>query len=116
MEAVLGALLLDQGFSKARKQTLALFQEMLSPLPSETTRDHKSVLQEKVQAEGKTAPVYRTVGGEGGNHTRTFRIEVVVEGEVLATGAGASKRKAEQEAAKAAYARLAGSDGAPGPG
>ena len=115
VEAVLGALLLDQGFPKARQRTLALFQEILGPLPSETTRDHKSVLQEKVQAEGKAAPVYRTVGGEGGNHTRAFTIEVVVEGEVLATGTGASKRKAEQEAAEAAYARLAGRDGAPGP-
>ena len=108
LEAVLGALLLDRGFARARKATLALFRDLLGPLPAEASRDYKSLLQEEVQALGKPSPSYQVVGQEGPDHTRRFTVEVVVEGASLAVGAGATKRRAEQEAAKAAYARLAG--------
>ena len=109
LEAVLGALLLDRGFTEARKATVALFQKLLDSLPPKAAKDYKSTLQEEVQARGAPAPAYDTVAEEDGPHDRRFTVQVRVQGEVLATGAGPSKRKAEQEAAKAAYETLVGS-------
>jgi ribonuclease-3 len=65
-------------------------------------RDPKSELQERVQAEGGPSPRYRIVGVEGPDHNRQFIAVVEVGAEVLGTGAGRSKKLAEQEAARAA--------------
>lgn len=105
-EAVLGAVLLDQGYAKAKRWTLKLFKDRLESLPLGLVDDFKSLLQEQVQAEGSPPPVYRTVREEGPDHDRDFTVEVVVDGAVAGEGSGPSKQKAEREAARAALANL----------
>lgn len=105
-EAVLGAILLDQGYVEAKRWTLKLFKDRLESLPPGQVDDFKSLLQERVQAEGSPPPVYRTVKEEGPDHDRDFTVEVIVDGAVAGEGSGPSKQKAEREAARAALANL----------
>ena len=105
-EAVLGAILLDQGYAKAKRWTLKQFKDRLESLPPDLIDDYKSLLQERVQAEGHPPPVYRTIKAEGPDHSRDFTVEVIVGGAVTGDGVGPSKQKAEREAARAAMANL----------
>ena len=106
LEAVVGAILLDQGYGAAKRHTLKLFTGLLHPSLEESIKDYKSLLQIEVQAKGRPAPSYRTVAQQGPAHRRLFTMDVTVEGQVLAGGVGATKRAAEQEAAREALSRL----------
>ena len=104
-EAVLAAVYLDGGFDAARDLVTRLIGDC-----SETgENDAKSALQEYLQARGKPMPAYETVGEEGPPHDRVFTSAVLAEGREIARGSGKSKKRAEQEAARAALARLKGS-------
>jgi ribonuclease-3 len=69
-------------------------------------QDHKSALQEYMQSQNGPLPQYRLAGTLGPDHRKLFQIEVSVRGEVVASGSGASKKEAEQEAARQALERL----------
>ncbi len=68
--------------------------------------DHKSALQEFLQARGRRPAEYRVVDESGPDHCKTFRVEVCVNGETLAWAEGTSKKKAEQLAAQRALEQL----------
>ena len=68
--------------------------------------DHKSALQEYLQSRDQSLPEYRIAGTIGPDHRKLFQVEVVVGGEALASATGASKKEAEQEAARLALQRL----------
>lgn len=103
-EAVIAAIYLDGGLEPAR----AFIERMLGPAvrealaPGHAGRDHKSRLQEQLQAEGRPAPVYRVAAEIGPEHRKQFHVEVLVGDAVLAEGVGRTKKEAEQEAARAA--------------
>jgi ribonuclease-3 len=59
-----------------------------------------------VQARDLPLPDYRLVGTQGPDHRKLFEIEVAVRGEPIASATGASKKEAEQEAARAALEKL----------
>lgn len=100
-EAVLGAVFLDGGYTKARRTiVLVLGEDMRQGLGA--VKDEKSRLQEKVQTVFQTLPEYRLVKEEGPAHERLFTVEVLFGGEVLGCGEGRSKREASQAAAKLA--------------
>ena len=61
--------------------------------------DHKTELQERLARTGRTV-VYTTLKAEGPPHDRTFTAAAVIDGEVLGTGEGRSKKDAEQAAAE----------------
>jgi len=63
-------------------------------------------LQEYLQARGRAAADYRVVGESGPDHNKTFVVQVAVDGQALASGEGASKKKAEQQAAATALQQL----------
>ena len=105
LEAVVGAVLEDQGQSAARRWTLRLFSPALDALGDASHKDYKSVLQEMAQAAGKGSPVYRTVSSEGPDHRKEFAVEVLVMDTVVGRGHGLSKRTAQLEAARQALAR-----------
>lgn len=105
LEALIGAVFLDQGYALGRAFVLRLVRSALEQLPPDgITRDHKSQLQMRVQSERHVAPVYRTASEVGPAHAREFLVEVLVEGELWGRGRGSSKRAAEQEAARQALA------------
>jgi ribonuclease-3 len=76
--------------------------------------DHKSALQEHLQATHAGVPVYRVESESGPDHRKRFQVEVrlrTADGQMgvsLASGMGSTKKKAEQEAARRALALLAG--------
>ena len=104
VEALVGAVYLDRGIDEARRISAVIVAEPLERFVTGPPlgRDPKSELQERVQAEGGPSPRYRIVGMEGPDHNRQFVAVVEVGAEVLGTGAGRSKKLAEQEAARAA--------------
>ncbi len=103
VEAVIGAVLIDQGFAVAKDFVLRLINKVPEKMVAEELiGDHKSRLQELVQAERRMLPAYRVVASEGPPHDKVFTVEVVVDNEVLGRGSGKGKRTAEQEAARSA--------------
>jgi ribonuclease-3 len=100
VEAIVAAVYLARGIEGARLIAADIAELALPELDPESTKDPKSTLQERVQARGEKAPTYRVVSSEGPSHDPTFRVEVLVEGEVRGVGEGPSKRAAEREAAR----------------
>lgn len=106
-EALVGALLLDQGFTIARDFVLRLFDSELARVMEATLKaDYKSQLQEMVQARHGVTPVYRTIREVGPDHAKQFTVEVIVGDMVIGRGHGKSKRMAQMEAARDALGRL----------
>ncbi|KKS90372.1 MAG: Ribonuclease 3 [Microgenomates group bacterium GW2011_GWA2_44_7] len=100
-EAVLGALLLDQGLEACERFVTETLLSRAEELLEESPVDAKSELQEKVQAGGLPSPLYETVAAQGPDHAKIFTVVVKVEGKVLGEGKGRSKQEAEQKAAAA---------------
>jgi ribonuclease III len=99
-EAVLAAVFLDSNFESARKIVRQHWQPLMSQRPTEPA-DAKSTLQEWAQAQGLAVPVYKEIKREGPDHQPIFTAEVRIDAKRGATGSGANKRAAEQEAATA---------------
>jgi ribonuclease-3 len=118
MEAVMGALYLDGGLEPVRafvhSQVMGDAAERLaSELRSGAALgNYKSALQERMQAAHAGAPVYRVKGESGPDHHKRFLVEVRTKGEAgergepLARGVGATKKLAEQDAARRALEAL----------
>jgi ribonuclease-3 len=108
-EALIAAIYIDGGLEPARQFILREMGDAIleAGRPDYFGRDHKSRLQEAVQALGRPLPHYRIAGEVGPEHRKLFHVEVLVDGERLAEGAGRTKKDAEQDAAKAALAALA---------
>ena len=107
MEALIGALYLDQGLAKARRFILRQLKPELGKIKAgKTTPNYKALVQELIQGQKKPTPVYRLVEAIGPDHSKQFTAEILVEGEALGRGAGKSKKAAESQAAKAAWKKL----------
>ncbi len=104
LEAMLGAIYLDGGYDAARNTVLHLFAERLENLPeSAALRDPKTELQEWLQARGIDRPEYRVEEVTGMAHEQKFHVVCNVSAfELSADGYGTSRRRAEQDAARAA--------------
>jgi ribonuclease-3 len=119
LEAVLAALYLDAGMEKAREFVLArvvdpelerLGEGGIAGFP---VTDHKSALQEFLQATGRPQPSYSVVQEQGPEHKKTFTIELRVHDGggngkplLVSRAEGSTKKKAEQRAAKEALDQL----------
>lgn len=110
LEAVLAALYLDAGFETVKSiilvKILAPELRRLEKHPDEAPAmaDFKSRLQELVHATGRPQPVYALKKEQGPPHRRIFTVEARIqtprgESEFSATGKGATKKRAEQNAA-----------------
>lgn len=99
VEAIIGALFLDQGLEASEKfiqDSILIDADKKASLP---LKDAKSLLQEKVQALGHSAPKYQVISEAGPDHNKEFTIEVIINGKNIAEGIGKSKSEAEQDAA-----------------
>ena len=99
-EAVIGAIFMESGYESVKHIVLRHFDEAIARIGAATTIDPKTELQERCQHIHRATPVYRTVRQEGPDHACRFVVEVLLADEVLGRGEGASKRSAEQEAAR----------------
>jgi ribonuclease III len=104
LEAALAALFLEHGFEPVEQPIVAAFSGRIEyALTSHV--DYKTELQEALARRGQSVS-YSVLDVEGPPHDRRFRCAAVIDGEQLGVGAGASKKAAEQEAAKQALAEL----------
>jgi ribonuclease-3 len=102
LEAVIGALFLDQGIDVAYD---FVKKHLLSEVPekiSKPLKDAKSRLQEYVQSQGHPAPIYKVIKTSGPDHSKKFIVEVLVGGKPKGQGKGKNKSSAAQAAAKGA--------------
>lgn len=108
-EAVVAAIYLDGGLAPAREMLRRfLFEDALQAGGERISEsDRKSALQEFLQGRGDAPAEYRLAGETGPDHQKTFQVEVWVNGAYMASGAGNSKKEAEQQAASSALERLA---------
>ncbi len=105
MEAVLGAVFLDGGYTAAEQ----ILKQRLSQQPlDDLDADYKSTLQELVQKKYKAPPEYELVSTVGPEHSKSFTVEVKIKKRVLARGRGKNKKQAEQDAAKTALEHFGG--------
>ncbi len=108
LEAVLGAIYLDQGFDIAARVISDLFDPRLEQLAGRgAALDFKTSLQELSASEYDVLPSYE-LDDDGPDHQKTFTATVRIDGKVLGSGTGRSKKRAEQAAAREAYLRLTG--------
>jgi ribonuclease-3 len=103
MEAVLGALYLDQG-TPAVSQFLTehLFPKTQNIISNHLDRDAKSLLQEDVQKLGLPTPIYEVMEESGPDHDKHFIVAVTIEGLKAGVGDGRNKQAAQQAAASKA--------------
>jgi ribonuclease-3 len=102
-ESVVAAIYLDQGLAAARDFILqAAAPELDAAVSADALKAPKSRLQEFAFSETGRAPSYRIVSSDGPDHDRHFVVEVAVDGDVLGSGEGRSRREAETHAAEAA--------------
>ena len=110
LEAVFGAVYIDAGSQQAFDVVRRLIAPRLAAAPSRLDRlDQKSTLQELLASLGRPSPSY-TVTAQGPDHDKEFTATVVIDGDVLGTGIGRSKKLAEQQAAGEAIDALHASD------
>jgi len=109
LEAVIGAVFLDQGLDVAGGFILKLLgSELDGVVEDKFAADYKSKLQQVIQSEHKITPVYRTIEEVGPDHAKVFTVEVLAGDSVLGRGCGRSKRAAETDAARHALQGLTG--------
>ena len=110
LEALVAAVYIDQGNEFTRQFILKLIDAELAQaeLQGGPPENPKSLLQEMVQGQGLTPPTYKLVSSEGPDHGPVFTVDVLVDGQVVGTGAGGKKSEAEGAAARAALATLSG--------
>ena len=108
LEAVFGAVYRDGGLEAGRRVILGLYASALAALdPRSIPKDPKTQLQEHLQKHSLPLPSYNILEVAGDPHNQKFVIECRVEGlPAPVHGEGASRRRAEQQAAAAAYEQL----------
>jgi len=103
LEAVIGALYLDQGYQACVTFLHEhLFTRLDTILEHRLYKDPKSELQERVQAQGFETPSYEVISESGPDHNKEFTVAVHVGSELVGQGTGKSKQQAQQAAAQEA--------------
>lgn len=103
LEALVAAIYLSVGLEGTRDFVLSRFAGALQRACDENyVSDYKTEFQEKMQAAGAESIEYSVTKDIGPDHNKTFWVALTVDGKVLATGSGKSKKQAEQQAARTA--------------
>lgn len=103
MEALIGAIYLDQGYESAESFISKNVSPVLEKVIAESLWiDSKSRFQEIAQDETGITPTYKTEKESGPDHDKHFTVGVYLKNELVATGEGKSKQDAEQSAARKA--------------
>jgi ribonuclease-3 len=102
LEALIGAVYLDQGYLVAKNFVEKNLIESKLPeiIEKELFKDPKTKFQEEAQERVKITPVYKVLKEWGPDHAKHFLVGVFLGNELVAKGEGSSKQEAEEEAAK----------------
>lgn len=108
LEAVAGAILLDSGLEQCRRCVHNWYGQRLQQLATTAVaKDAKTLLQEFLQGRSFPLPEYDLIGVQGTDHAQRFHVACrLQEPHMVVEADGSSRRKAEQNAASAALARL----------
>jgi len=108
LEAIVGAILLDGGFARARAAIADLYEPILAAgEPTGSVKDPKTLLQEHLQARRLPLPLYAVVATSGAAHDQRFEVDCAIPKLAMRVrGQGASRRAAEQAAAAVALAQI----------
>ncbi len=103
LEAIIGAVYLDAGYSAAQALVERLFSSVeINPQMEAIGKDPKTELQEWLQGRKMKLPLYKVVGTIGAAHKQSFDVECeIAELRLAERGIGGSRRAAEQAAAAA---------------
>jgi len=104
-ESVFAASFLDGGMAAARS-FIEKFILVEVPVRKMHNADYKTALQELIQQKKNQTLSYALVGESGPDHDKRFEVEVSLNGRVIGTGTGSSKKRAEQMAAQSALENL----------
>lgn len=103
MEAIIGAIYLDQGYDAAKYFISKNLFHLIDKIVEEKSWiDAKSRFQEKAQEKESFTPLYKSLKEEGPDHDKHFTVGVYLDKELIAEGTGKSKQEAEQDAARKA--------------
>ncbi len=108
IEAIIGAIFQDSGYSDCQRVVLFWFSSRLDKLAADdNVKDNKSKLQELLQSKKIPLPQYEIVAIDGKSHDQSFTIACRIDSENGSyTGTAPSRRQAEQIAAGKAFAHL----------
>ncbi|MGL5295735.1 MAG: ribonuclease III [Culicoidibacterales bacterium] len=106
-ESLLGAIYLDLGMEKVQSILEAIVFPEVSTVREREYQDFKSQLQELVQTDASRNVKYEIASESGPAHAKVFVANVIVDEIIFGTGSGRTKKDAEQQAARAALAKLA---------
>tara|TARA_R110001592_G_scaffold200972_1_gene450011 strand:- start:1377 stop:2099 length:723 start_codon:yes stop_codon:yes gene_type:complete len=103
MEALIGAVYLDNGYDDAYKFVVRVYtNEVATAGTAKWYGDYKSRLQNYCQGNRIALPRFEVIRAEGPDHKKEFEVAVLVRGEAIGHGVGTTKKEAEQLAARAA--------------
>ncbi len=105
LEALIGAVYLSEGFDAACEFIEKIYAKRLNNIPTvEQLKDAKTRIQELLQSNSKALPTYTVIKKHGKSGNETFSVQCEIENcDETFIGTGASRRKAEQEAAELAF-------------
>jgi ribonuclease-3 len=106
-EALIAAIFLDGGLGKAKDFVLHMLDNTIKQaIQNKIISDFKSFIQEYIQKTSQGKISYKLLSEEGPDHNKTFEIAILLDDELLGQGHGASKKEAQQAAAKNAVDKL----------
>ena len=104
LEAVIGAIYLDGGFTNAKECVLRFIMTDIEN--KQLFYDSKTILQEVIQSQDSKSVEYTLISEEGPDHLKKFVVAVKIDGKTIGMGEGVSKKSAEQAAAYEALKKL----------
>lgn len=105
-EAIIGAIYLDGGLESAKVFLFNNFSEEINAILQKPLRNWKALLQDYCQKKYQTTPSYLVLEESGPDHSKTFRISVLLNSKEVGFGEGASKKEAQQKAAEDALSKM----------
>lgn len=105
-EAIMGAIYLDGGLESARKFLFDNFSAEIDAILKTPLCNWKALLQDYCQKKYQTTPFYRVLSESGPDHSKTFRVSVLLNDEAVGWGDGGSKKEAQQKAAEDALSKM----------
>ncbi len=106
MEAVIGAMYLDQGYFVAAEFIKKnIISDLENVIKNKLYKDPKSLFQEQSQEKTGITPVYKVLNESGPDHDKVFEVGVYLGEELVGKGSGPSKQEAEQKAAEDALSK-----------
>jgi len=108
-EAIIGAIYLEAGLGRAKEISIDLLTDVHTKIDLDSlSKDYKTALQELTQSTHGVTPDYELVGATGPDHKKEFEIAIYLDGKIISSAKGKSKKEAQQKAAKKALEWLKG--------